>query len=240
VKKAHIIAEIRRTAAANGGTPLGYVRFEAETGIKYTDWSGVHWARWSDAVREASFEPNQLQSAYDKNYLLARFAQLALELGRIPAQSDLRLKRRKDRGFPGVDSFGRFGAKAHLVRQLAQFCRSREGLAQVVGWCDQYLESVEDNSKEKAATDESDFSCVYLLKSGRSYKVGKSNSVGRREYELRLQLRQPVRMVHAIRTDDPSGIEEYWHKRFATKHLNGEWFALQPADIRAFKRRKFM
>src|SRR4051794_11339136 len=58
--KAHILAEIKRTAAANGGMPLGRQRFFAETGIKQSDWEGVHWARWSEALQEAGFAPNQL------------------------------------------------------------------------------------------------------------------------------------------------------------------------------------
>ena len=60
--KEHIIGEIRRTANANGGVPLGWRRFEEETGIKYHDWYGKFWASWGDAVREAGFEPNRLNA----------------------------------------------------------------------------------------------------------------------------------------------------------------------------------
>lgn len=81
---------------------------------------------------------------------------------------------------------------------------------------------------------------VYLMKSGKHYKVGRSNSAGRRAYELAIQLPERLEMVHVIRTDDTIGIERYWHRRFAAKHLNGEWYALSKADVAAFTRRKTM
>jgi hypothetical protein len=51
--KQHILEEIRRTAAANNGEPLGVARFFQETGIKETDWRGKFWVRWGEALREA-------------------------------------------------------------------------------------------------------------------------------------------------------------------------------------------
>ena len=95
---------------------------------------------------------------------------------------------------------------------------------------------------EPGARDKADetLGFVYLLRFGRHYKIGKTNAAGRRERELAIQLPDKVRTVHIIRTDDPDGIEEYWHNRFASKRRNGEWFELDSGDLKAFRRRKFM
>ena len=60
----------------------------------------------------------------------------------------------------------------------------------------------------------------------------------RREGELGIQLPERLQPVHYIKTDDPVGIENYWHAPFASKRKEGEWFALTAQDVRAFKRWK--
>ena len=86
ITRTHVLAEIKRTAAENGGKPLGFRRFEAETGIRETDWLGKHWARWNDAVTEAGLEPNLLKSRLDDDGVLAAVAIEVRRLGRFPAE----------------------------------------------------------------------------------------------------------------------------------------------------------
>ncbi|MHB1738065.1 MAG: GIY-YIG nuclease family protein [Actinomycetes bacterium] len=81
---------------------------------------------------------------------------------------------------------------------------------------------------------------VYLIRMGEFHKIGKSNDPGRRVYELGLRLPEKHDVVHVIETDDPSGIEAYWHRRFAAQRVNGEWFRLSPSDVTAFRRRSYM
>jgi Meiotically Up-regulated Gene 113 (MUG113) protein len=234
--KAHILQEIKRTAEANRGVPLGMGRFRSETGIKQSDWFGVYWARWSEAIVEAGLTPNQLQGAYDKTELLDKYVALVRELGRLPAKGDLRLKARVDADFP---SDGTFGTKPELIKQLVEYCQDRPGHEDVIRLCEAYSsrkQELPDETSPQAVA----VGFVYLTKSGRFYKIGKTNAVGRRERELALQLPEKSTTVHVIRTDDPTGIEAYWHKRFEVKWKNGEWFDLSAADVSAFKRRKFM
>jgi hypothetical protein len=72
--KQNILDEIKRTTEANKGKPLGGPRFSKETDIKESDWAGRYWARWSDAVREAGYEPNSMQEAYDEPYVLEKLS----------------------------------------------------------------------------------------------------------------------------------------------------------------------
>src|SRR5438105_8009684 len=109
--KDHIVSEIRRTAAENGGRPLGQSRFFSETGIKVSYWRGRYWARWGDALQEAGFRPNILNAARESDVMLEHLARLVRELGHYPVEAEIRLKRRADPVFPSQEAFRRFGGK---------------------------------------------------------------------------------------------------------------------------------
>lgn len=239
--KVHILNEIRRTTAMNGGVPLGWRRFRSETGIRETDWLGIHWARWSDALRECGIAPNRLTAGYSDEHLLRCYADLAVELGRLPASSDIRLKTSRTPGFPTEKTYRRFGGKSKIVMLVR--AHTGAGTPALLRMCDEYLAhhgDLDGEEENDGVAHDVEMGFVYLIKSGRFYKIGRSNAVGRRERELAIQLPERAVTLHTIRTDDPPGIEAYWHTRFAERRKNGEWFQLTREDVAAFKRRKFM
>src|SRR6266496_2198450 len=103
--KDYIIAEIKRTAHENGGVAIGQQRFRSETSIKESDWRGVYWENWGQALQEAGFSPNEFSRAYEKEFLLEKLCTLIRELRRYPTMSRLKMQSRKDAAFPGETVF---------------------------------------------------------------------------------------------------------------------------------------
>ena len=235
--KQEILDEIRRCAAANGGQPLGRNRFERQTGIPESAWAGRYWVSWGEAVRAAGFEPNELQGKYDDAEVLASLAGLVRRLGKFPVENELRMARRRDKSFPSHGTIQRLGNKAERARLLIDYCEETGDLADVIDLASPVAASASSRDGVGEVDTRTD-GYVYLMKSGKHYKIGHTNAPGRREYELAIQLPERLTQVHVIRTDDPAGIERYWHERFAEKRANGEWFALSAGDVRAFKRRR--
>lgn len=218
---------------------MGRLRFFRETGIKESDWKGKYWARWNDAVTEAGLEPNQKTSAYEEGLLIEKFISLMRELGRFPVVAEIRMKVRTDPSFPNDKTFGRFGPKHEFAAKILDYCRTRSGYGDVTALCTPIAHHPGANAEDVNGS-QMVVGYVYLMKSGKFYKLGRSNAAGRREYELGIQLPEKLKTVHVIRTDDPAGIEAYWHRRFEEKRKNGEWFDLGATEVSAFKRRKFM
>lgn len=126
-----------------------------------------------------------------------------------------------------------------MLAKLRDYCLRTAKYSSLLALIDAGL-TTNDAEQNAEAPTESIEGFVYLVKMGKHYKIGKTISVPRRHRELALELPEKLKPIHVIRTDDPSGIEAYWHKRFQAKCTNGEWFALTPADVSIFKKRRFM
>jgi len=239
--KDDVLREIRRIAAENGGVAPGRIAFFDATGIRESDWSGRWWTTWGAAVREAGLEPQRLNPRLDDELVLAAAAGIVRKLGRFPTSAEIRFECNADPGLPSHNTFRRFGGLGGLRTRLREFA-AEHGLSDVAAAiADQPGEPVAAVAAldgEGAQVLAEGF--VYLIKSGRHFKIGKANSVEARHRQLKIQLPQAAEVVHRIKTDDPYGIESYWHRRFADKRLNGEWFALSAEDVKAFRRRRVM
>lgn len=235
VEKHHVLAEIRRIAKANSGQPPGRERFEKESGIRIADWYPHLWLRWGDALLEAGFRPNQLATKLDASVVVEKYILLMRELGRVPLAAELRVKARNDPSFPSHGVFANFGGKQVLLAAVREHCE-QHGFTDVLALLPPRAGAAPSAQGASEKPPKVATGYVYLMKSGRHYKIGRTNSVGRREWELGIKIPIPPSTVHVIETDDPPGVEAYWHRRFADRRGEGEWFNLSPADIAAFKR----
>ena len=232
MNKQEIIEEIRKTAKENGGKPLGTARFEKETGINPYQW-GKYWPRFGDAQKEAGFMPNQLQGAHADSFLLEKIISLTRKLSKFPTSREIQVERNSDPKFSDRKVFERWGTTEQRLTKVLEYCKDRNSYADIVELCQPLFEK--SSKKERIDISKTQFGEVYLFKSGRYYKIGRTNDAVRRGNELRVQLPEKCILIHSIKTDDPSGIEAYWHKRFDTKRMQGEWFDLAPVDVKAFK-----
>ena len=240
MNKKHIIDEIKRTAEKNNGIPLGKRTFESQTGIKESDWFGKYWARWGDAVKEAGFLPNELRTAYDEDWLIEQFITLIKEIKKFPVTGDLRLKSRNTKNFPESETFNRLGTTVTRANKIIEYCDRKSCYQDVIEICRNYISSVSKKDSAESENIENEIGFVYLLQHGsrREYKIGKTFNPIRREGEISLLLPEKIEPIHYIETDDPSGIEAYWHNRFKDKKKQGEWFELSASDVKAFKKWK--
>ena len=233
--KQNILEEIRRLAKTTGVAP-GKRVFETTTGIRESAWLGKYWVRWNDAVTEAGYMPNQMRVAYSETFLIEQLVSLIRELRHFPVKAELRMKSRSDILFPQSSTFRRFGSKQQIVAKVLEFCMSNENFADVVAMCP--MSAGQETESQPSSHQKQKLGFVYLIKHGtrREYKIGHTNNKLRREGEIRIELTEQIEPIHVIQTDDPAGVEAYWHRRFANKRLRNEWFELTMDDVKAFKR----
>jgi len=235
--KDHILNEIRRLALEKGGKAPGQRIFEGKTGITASEWRGKYWARWGDAVAEAGLSPNSANQKLNPTKVLDCLAEACRLYERPPTYAEWRMFVAKTENAVGVNALKRaFGSTAAAIAALRDraVAKGDDDLLDILPAQVDHASNSTENGSSKTAE-----GWVYLLQSGDHFKIGRSDDLERRIKQINVALPEKAKMVHSIRTDDPSGIEAYWHRRFADKRGNGEWFNLTTTDLKAFKRRKF-
>jgi hypothetical protein len=247
--KHFILSEIRRTALLNGGQPLGQRGFKTSTGIARHEWLGRYWTRWPDAVLEAGLKPLEASAAFSVEEMLDELAKLVRKYRRFPIEAEILIEKRGNGNerIPSPDILrSGLGRKQEAIRKLRDYCSSREEYADVSA----ILAQENIGADSEGGVTESKIGArklkpsghVYLVKSGRLYKVGQSANRWQRVNQLDKQTSEGIdEVIHTIAAiDDAPGIERYWHERFKERRQHGEWFDLSAEDISAFKKRKFM
>jgi len=237
VTKPEILDLIRQLAAKNGGKAPGSRGFEISTGIREGDWRGKYWSKWSRAISEAGLSPNEMNSLHDEASVLTHYLMACRQVNGLATNAELQIYAQTAEGAPSKNAWTtRFDGIAGL--RLA----ARNYAAQQAEWADvmPMLSGIDDARKESIREAFSKDGWVYLLKGLPGYyKIGRGEDLERRVKQVSVAMPEKVELEHSIKTDDPAGIEAYWHRRFADRRANGEWFKLTREDIRAFKRRKF-
>jgi hypothetical protein len=229
----HILGEIRRLAAANADQPPGEKLFHRESGIAAHHWRGKFWARWSDALREAGYAPNEWQSRLNSDEVLLGVVAACRHFGRLPTFDEMALHRNVEPAIPSEQAIRRhFGGRNGLIGALAKRAHENPQFADIAAILPNVSSAPPPSLKN---TD----GFVYLIQSGGFYKIGRSDDLERRVKQIAVALPDKAVLVHSIRTDDPSGIEAYWHRRFADRRANGEWFKLTSLDVSSFRKRKY-
>lgn len=231
--KQDVLSKIKNIAERDGKAP-GSERFQAETGIKPHEWRGRFWRQWSDALTEAGFAPNSLQTAFSDDNLLQPVLSIAKALGRFPSTGDIQFEMRNRTEAPGPKTILARWRMAELASALADYAE-RHGEQKVAGFARSYVPPRQSRN-EDVDMPKSAVGHVYMQRHGSDYKIGYTKSLNKRGRQIQIELPREIELVHSILTDDPVGVEAYWHRRFAAKRIRGEWFKLTRADIAAFKR----
>ncbi|MBZ0217210.1 MAG: GIY-YIG nuclease family protein [Fimbriimonadaceae bacterium] len=176
-----------------------------------------------------------MQGKLDLPVVFAAMAAAVRQFKREPTIAEFEMCRQCDKDFPAYKSvIGHFENKAQMTGALRAWAENTEGYGDIV----ELLPATVEHARAISSPAPKE-GYVYLIKSGAFYKIGRGDELEKRVKQIRVALPDASTLEHSIKTDDPAGIEAYWHRRFDVKRANGEWFKLSLQDVAAFKRRKY-
>lgn len=235
-----ILGAVKRLAVENGGEPPGERAFYSQSGLTLIHLRRAGFANYGEARERAGFGRGAMQGSYSEDELFEPLARLTRDKGRFPTKGEIDVARFAT-GTPSYSAYSRSTRRGPLRERFVEWCGSRPEFADVAELLQRH--AAPPNRSPQAPSRKLVTGFVYLLRygsTGRDFKIGCTDNVDRRESQIDMMSPTDVRRIHVIETDDPSGIERYWHERFASKRIkNKEIFRLTPEDVAAFKRRKY-
>lgn len=237
--KEHIIKEIQRLAAQLGRVP-GQEIFSKETGIADHQWRGKYWSKWGEALADAGQVQNNWNEKLNSKAILDAMMEVCRHFKAFPTVAEYKLYRQSNSNIPHYETIRtQFGTRAEVIAALIKHAAENQQFEDVVHILPRVASSSPEAPRDSIRSTKMIEGFVYLIQSGDFFKIGRSDDLERRIKEIRVALPDKAVLIHTIRTDDPAGIEAYWHQRFKQQRANGEWFKLTSLDISAFKKRKF-
>ncbi len=235
--KEEIIRKYKDMVAICDGRLVGCRLFVKYAKLPYSYWrGGNYWKSWSEFQAECGFIPTPPNKRITEGYILQRYAELVMELKKLPSQADFIVRRKSDSSFPERQNFRRLGLRDEKLVRLAAHCEGKPEFAFV-------LELIRRHYEKKAIAHPyrpgNDKGFVYLDRQGECYRLGRVEPAGGRLMATGLLLAQRPETVHAIRTDDPEGIERYWRYRFRLRRHGRNCFQLSDGDVADFKHRRY-
>lgn len=238
-----ILSELRKFVGENDGDVPGERTFAKATRIKESAWKGKYWVRWTDAVREAGYDPNAMNQKIPDEDILQKLAAFISSLGHFPVRDEINLHARATLGFPLWQTISkRYGGMPGTAQALLAFSRAA-GDESLANLCEARLqrEKTEPTPKgvlQRSSAIKTGFVYLKYSPSLRLYKIGKADRPDKRGAGISLLLPEDLVPKHEIKTDYPFILEKYWEHRFRAKKKQGEWYELKSDDIEAFKRRR--
>jgi len=243
--KEEVIKRLQKWSAENNGRTPGEQNFYENIQIGIYDLHKLGWANWRELVVAAGLIPNKFdKTKYSSDQLCDLFIGAIREKNKWPTRGELEVKHHQDFNFPDAGTFYKklgLVLNGDLPSTILKYIKGKKGYDDVIKVCNSSIEKNID-SEESSAIGKIGY--VYLLKSrlgsATAYKIGKTNDPERRMIELNQPSNEQY-LIWKIETDDPSGVEKYWHDRFVSKRLyphkaKTEWFKLNSSDIKSFKR----
>jgi hypothetical protein len=232
----HILNEIRRLATQTGKPPSAAI-FAKDTLIFEEQWKDKFWPQWGDALTEAGFGRVTRTKQLRADEVLVKIVGACRTFGKVPTYAELDEYRRINPDLPGNKVIAKyFSDRAGLILALTNLAATNDEFSDLKALLPRQLPfGRETASRANRTTD----GFVYLIKSAAYYKIAQTETGETPLNETSAALAVKTVIVHTIRTDDPEGIEAYWHNRFKQKRTTGGWFNLSPADVSAFQKRKY-